>query len=291
MLSIREKIYWIWLSRLPRIGTRTIENLLKKYKTLEEVYKLDIDELITNENIGNKLAQTIVSEEYRKNLDKYIEYMEKEKINIVTIEDNEYPQKLKMIDDYPMYLYTKGNIDLLNKKSIAMVGTRNCTNYGRKVAVNLSKKLVDNNVVVISGLARGIDTFSHIGALRRESSTIAVLGCGIDKIYPKENEKLAKEIINKKGLIVSEYVIGSKIEKMNFPARNRIISGLSKGVVVIEAPQKSGALITVDFALEQGREVFAVPGNIDSIFSKGTNDLLKEGAKLVNNINDILQEL
>ena len=291
MLSIKEKKYWIWLSRLPRIGTKTIAKLLKKYKTLEEIYKLDIDELISNENIGNRLAEIIVSKEYKTNLNKYIEYMEKEKINIVTIEDKEYPQTLKMINDYPMYLFTKGNTDLLNKKSIAMVGTRNCTDYGKKVANNLAKKLVDNDMVVVSGLARGIDTFSHIGALKRKSSTIAVLGCGIDRIYPKVNEKLAMEIINKNGLIVSEYVMGSKIEKMNFPARNRIISGLSKGVVVIEAPKKSGALITVDFALEQGREVFAVPGNINSIFSMGTNDLLKEGAKLVSNVNDILQEL
>ena len=291
MLSIKEKKYWIWLSRLPRIGTKTIAKLLKKYKTLEEIYKLDIDELISNENIGNRLAEIIVSKEYKTNLNKYIEYMEKEKINIVTIEDKEYPQTLKMINDYPMYLFTKGNTDLLNKKSIAMVGTRNCTDYGKKVANNLAKKLVDNDMVVVSGLARGIDTFSHIGALKRKSSTIAVLGCGIDRIYPKVNEKLAMEIINKNGLIVSEYVMGSKIEKMNFPARNRIISGLSKGVVVIEAPKKSGALITVDFALEQGREVFAVPGNINSIFSMGTNDLLKEGAKLVSDVNDILQEL
>lgn len=139
-------------------------------------------------------------------------------------------------------------------------------------------------------MAKGIDTFSHIGALENTDSTIAVLGCGIDKIYPKENIKLAREILNKNGLIISEYIMGSRLEKLNFPARNRIISGLSEGVLVIEAPEKSGALITVDFALEQGREVFAVPGNINSMFSKGTNKLIKEGAKLVDEIDDILQE-
>ena len=264
MLSIQEKKYWVWLSRLPRIGTKTIEKLLKRYKSLEEIYKLDIDELMTNENIGIKLAKTIISEEYRNNLDKYIDYMEKEKIQIVTIDDEEYPDNLKIIDDYPMYLYTKGNIELLNKKSIAIVGTRNCTAYGKKVAYDMASKLARNNIVVVSGLAKGIDTFSHMGTLNRNSST---------------------------SLIISEYIMGSKIEKTNFPARNRIISGISSGVLVIEAPKRSGALITVDFALEQGKEVYAVPGNINSVYSKGTNQLLKEGAKLVESIDDILQEI
>jgi len=291
MLSIKEKKYWIWLSRLPRIGTKTVEKLLKKYKTLENIYNIGIDELLTNENIGNKLAKTLVCEDYRKNLDKYIEYMEKEKINIVTINDKEYPKKLKKIEDYPMYLYTRGNIELLNRNSIAMVGTRNCTNYGKKIAGDFAKKLVANNFIIVSGLAKGIDTFSHMGTLNKKSSTIAVLGCGIDRIYPKENEKLAQEILNNEGLIVSEYIMGSKVEKLNFPARNRIISGLSDAILVVEAPNKSGALITVDFALEQGKEVFAIPGNINSFFSIGSNNLIKDGAKLVNNIEDILQEL
>lgn len=291
MLAIQEKMYWVWLSRIPRIGTKTIEKLLKRYKSLEEIYKLDIDELITNENIGEKLAKTIISEEYRQDLDKYIEYMEKQKINMVTINDEEYPENLRVIDDHPMYLYTKGNIELLNKKAVAIVGTRNCTNYGKKVAYDMASKLVRSNIVVISGLAKGIDTFSHIGTLNKKASTIAVLGSGIDEIYPKENKKLAQEILNKEGLIISEYIMGSKIEKTNFPARNRIISGISSGVLVVEAPRRSGALITADFALEQGKEVFAIPGNINNIFSKGTNQLLKEGAKLVDNIEDILLEL
>lgn len=289
MLRIQEKIYWIWVSRLPRVGTKTIEKLLNKYGSLEEIYKISKEELMTNK-IGENIVQTILSEEYRKNLDKYIKYMEKENINIITIHDKEYPEKLKTINDYPMYLYTKGNVELLNKKSIAIVGTRNCTNYGKLIAKDISNKLVKNNFVIVSGLAKGIDTFSHIGALKNEESTIAVLGSSINNIYPKENVKLAEEIINKKGLIISEYIIGSKTEKLNFPARNRIISGISDGVLVIEAPKKSGALITVDFALEQGREVFAVPGNINNTFSNGTNQLIKEGAKLVDNIEDILQE-
>ena len=217
--------------------------------------------------------------------------MEKEKINIITQDDIEYPDKLKQIYDSPMYLFIKGNVSLLKRKSIAIVGSRYCTNYGKIIAKSLAEDLVKNNIIIVSGLAKGIDEFSHIGALKNEESTIAVLGSSIDNIYPKENINLAKKILDKNGLIISEYVIGSKLVKFNFPARNRIISGISDGVLVVEAKEKSGALITVDFALEQGKEVFAVPGNINCNTSMGTNQLIKEGAKLVCNVNDILQEL
>jgi len=152
----------------------------------------------------------------------------------------------------------------------------------------MSYKLVQNNVIVISGLAKGIDTYAHIGAIKKNASTIAVLGCGIDTIYPSENEELADKILNQNGLIISEYVIGTKIEKYNFPARNRIVSGLSEGVLVVEAPKKSGALITVDFALEQGKDVYVIPGNINNICAEGSNQLLKEGAKFVDRVEDIL---
>lgn len=291
MLSLQENIYWIWISRLPKIGTKTLKKLLDKYETPEKIYKLTKNELMKDKIIGEKLIETVLNKDYRKNLDKYIEYMKMEKINIITINDKEYPKNLKQINDYPMYLYAKGNLELLNRKSIAVVGSRNCTNYGKCIAKDISKKLVKNNYVIVSGLARGIDTFSHIGALNNKESTIAVLGNSIDKVYPIENINLAKKILEKNGLIISEYVIGTQLNRLNFPARNRIISGISNGVLVIEAKEKSGALITVDFALEQGKEVFAVPGNINNIFSKGTNQLIKEGAKLVNNIEDILQEI
>lgn len=150
MLQIQEKKYWIWISRLPRIGAKTIEKLLDKYKTLEEIYKLDIEELKNNNGIGEKLAQIIVSAEYRNNMDKYIQYMEKEKINIITINDKEYPETLRKINDRPMYLYAKGNLELLNKKSIAIVGTRNCTNYGKSIARKMANNLVKNDIIIIS---------------------------------------------------------------------------------------------------------------------------------------------
>ena len=291
MLSLQDNIYWIWTSRLPKIGTKTLQKLLKKYDTLENIYKLTQKELMSDKIIGENLIETILNEEYRKNLDKYIEYMEREKINIITVADKEYPEKLKQINDCPMYLYVKGNLDLLNKKSIAMVGSRKCTSYGKIVAKNISNKLAKNNFVVVSGLAKGIDTFFFFFSLENEKSTIAVLGSSIDNIYPNENINLAKKIIEKNGLIMSEYVIGSKPERLNFPARNRIISGISDGVLVIEAREKSGALITVDFALEQGKEIFAVPGNINNVYSKGSNQIIKEGAKLVNCVEDILEEI
>lgn len=288
MLSLQENIYWIWISRIPNVGNKTIQKLLNKYQTLEKVYKLTKEELISDKIIGEKLIEIITNKKYKENLNKYIEYMEKQKINIITINDKEYPQKLKQINDYPVYLYTKGNIDLLNKKSIAMVGGRNCTNYGKQVAKDISNQLVKNNFVIVSGLAKGIDTFSHMGALKNKNSTIAVLGSSIDNIYPNENINLANKIIETGGLIISEYIVGSKLQRLNFPARNRIISGISDGVLVIEAGEKSGALITVDFALEQGKDVFAIPGNINNKFSIGCNEIIKEGAKLVNNVEDIL---
>lgn len=286
----KHKKYWIWISRLPNIGPKTIKKLLDKYNSLEKIFYKSKESLIDND-ISPKIAETITDTRYKENLDKYITYMEKEKINIITIEDEEYPYKLRKIENFPLYLYFKGNIELLNKKSIAIVGTRNCTSYGKNMSKHLANSISNNNIVIVSGLARGIDTYAHIGALKNKESTIAVLGCGIDTIYPKENEILANEILNKNGLIISEYIMGSKIEKNNFPARNRIISGISDGVLVIEAPERSGALITVDFALEQGKEVFAVPGNINSFYSRGTNNLIKDGAQLVQHAQDVLQIL
>ena len=290
MLSLIENKYWIWISRLPGIGTKTLKKLLSKYGSLNEIYTLTKEKLIEDRIISDKIIETIIDKKYRENLNKYIEYMEKEKINIITQDDIEYPDKLKQIYDSPMYLFTKGNVNLLKRKSIAIVGSRFWTNYGKTIAKSLAEDLVKNNIIIVSGLAKGIDSFSHIGTLKKEESTIAVLGSSHDNIYPKENINLANKIIEKNGLIVSEYVIGSKLVKYNFPARNRIISGISDGILVIEAKEKSGALITVDFALEQGKDVFAVPGNINNSFSKGSNQIIKEGAKLVCSVDDILQE-
>lgn len=219
-------------------------------------------------------------------------------IEEISINSNDYPEQLKNIYDPPLKLYVLGNKEILKQKGIAIVGARKATEYGKRVAFQISKELSKKEINIISGLALGIDTYSHFGnlqALNKSNSnnigkTIAVLGSGIDEIYPKENTELARKIIRSGGCIVSEYPCGTKPEKMNFPRRNRIISGLSNGILVVEASKTSGALITVDFGLEQGKEIFAVPGNIISQMSEGCNELIKEGAKIVLSSNDILEE-
>lgn len=211
------------------------------------------------------------------------------KIEEISINSKEYPEKLKKIYDPPQKLYVLGNKNLLNQNGVAIVGSRKATPYGKKVAYNLAKELSGNGLIVISGLALGIDSYAHIGAIK--GGTIAVIGSGIDNIYPKANIELAREIIRNNGCIISEYSIGIKPEKLHFPQRNRIISGLSEGVVVVEANKKSGALITAEFALEQGKEVFAVPGDIDKEQSEGTNILIQDGAILVTSSKNIIENI
>ena len=210
------------------------------------------------------------------------------KIKTIKLEDEFYPEKLRNIYAPPKMLYVLGNEKLLQQKSIAIVGCRDCTKYGIENAYKFGYELATSNICVISGLAKGIDAYAHLGAVRAKGKTIAVLGSGLDVIYPPENAELYKEIIMNNGAIITEYPLGCKPEKYHFPERNRIISGLSDGVLVIEAKKKSGTMITVDFALEQGREVYAIPGNISSESSCGTNELIKEGAIPVTNVNDII---
>mgnify|MGYP004701831217 CR=1 FL=1 len=207
--------------------------------------------------------------------------MKKNNIDIISIEDKQYPNILKEIYDPPICLYIRGNKEILNNKSISIVGCRKATDYGRKVARDFAYNISKQDINIISGLAIGIDSEAHLGAVEANKKTIAVLGNGLDTIYPKENINLSQKILDSGGTIISEYPLGTKPKKENFPARNRIISGMSNGLLVVEAKEKSGTLITVDFALEQGRDVFVVPGNIVSENSAGTNDLIKQGAKLV----------
>ncbi len=209
---------------------------------------------------------------------------------LIPLEDERYPGYLKNIYDPPSLLYVRGDLEIFKLPMIAIVGTRNPTFYGKDIAYNFGKELARAGFVVVSGMARGIDTSAHMGALDGGGKTIAVLGSGLDVVYPPENRKLYERII-KNGAIISEFPFGTRPLSRNFPKRNRIISGLSKGVLVVEAGKKSGSLITVDFALEQGKEVYAVPGRIDSLRSKGTNKLIKEGAKLVETPFDIISEL
>lgn len=251
--------YWIWLSRIEKLGSIKLQRLLEKFKTPQNIWNAKEEDLLKIEGIGKEISKQILNKEYRINLEKYEKYMKENNIELIHIYDKCYPQELNKIYDKPIILYIKGNKELLNQFKLAIIGCREHTKYGEIVAKTLSYEIAKNGIVTVSGLAKGIDSIAHTATLQANGKTIAVIGSGIDNIYPIENTNLANEIIKRGGLIVSEYVIGTKAQKMNFPARNRIISGLSNGVVVIEAKKKSGTMITVDFALEQGKEVFAVP--------------------------------
>ncbi len=286
MEELENKRYWIWLSLIKNLGSKRKLKLLELYKTPEEIYKLTKEELMNINGIGEAIANDIMISKNEEILNYHIKYMKENNIKIININEREYPQALKEIYDPPISLYVKGNIEKLNNKNIGIVGCRECTIYGKKSAEYFAYNLSKQNINIVSGLAKGIDSYAHLGSLNT-GNTIAVLGNGLDIIYPKENLELANEIIKRGGTIISEYPCGTKPDKMKFPARNRIISGISSGIIVIEAKEKSGTLITVDFALEQGRDVFVVPGNINSINSVGTNDLIKQGARLVTTYEDI----
>ena len=287
--NLEEKKYWIWFSRIKGLGSRRKQILLKMYKTPEKIYNLKKEEILKIKGFNEFLANKIIDKDNKNNLENYIEKMQKEKISIITIDDKEYPNILKNIYDYPISLYIKGNSNILDNYTIGIVGCRNATEYGIKAAQYFSYNLAKKGINIVSGLAKGIDSCAHIGTIKANGKTIAVVGNGLDIVYPRENQYLYEKIVEENGAIISEYPLGTEPEKMNFPARNRIISGISKGIIVIEAKKKSGTLITVDFALEQGRDVYVVPGNINSLNSVGTNDLIKQGAKMVTKVDEIFE--
>lgn len=282
--------YWVWLSRIKGLNLNLFQKILEVSKTIENIWNMDEKDLIKIEGLNKKLIEEILNLEYRKNLQNYIYYMKQNNIKMLNIFDEKYPQKLKNIYDPPIVIYIKGNDNILNEFGIGIIGSRMCTKYGEIVSKKIARELQKYNISIISGLAKGIDSYAHIGSLEGEGKTIAVVGTGLDIIYPKENKDLQNKIIENNGVIISEYIVGTKPEKENFPRRNRIISGLSDGILVVEAKEKSGTFITVDFALEQGKNVFAVPGNILSNTSKGTNELIKQGAKMVTKVEDIIEE-
>jgi len=287
---MNEEIYWIWFSRIEEISYKEKYDLICKYKSPKVIWDLIYKNLISKEDLKEKTINELTNKKYIQKLREYEKYMKNNNINILTINDKDYPIKLKKIYDPPVVLYYKGEISIIKNPSIAIVGCRECSLYGIKLAKEFSSLLSQHKINIVSGLAKGIDSYSHIGCLKENGKTIAVIGNGLDDIYPKENKELSNHILRKQGLILSEYIIGTKPLKRNFPARNRIISGISDGILVIEAKNKSGTLITVDFGLEQGKNIYAIPGNITSNNSKGTNELIKQGAKVVTSIEDILED-
>lgn len=279
------------MARIQNITCLEKKIILEKYKSPQKIWELEKEDLEKMKQLSEGAIKEIIDYKYRENLDRYEEYIKKNNIQILTIFDKEYPERLKNIYDSPIILFAKGNLALLKKDTVAIVGCRECSCYGKNISAEIAYKLAKEKKCIVSGLAKGIDKYAHIGALNAAGHTIAVIGNGLDQIYPLENKNLYERILKENGLIITEYIIGTKPEKMNFPARNRIISGISDGIVVVEAKKKSGALITADFGLEQGKEIFAVPGNINNINSEGTNELIKQGAIMVTNIKDITQNL
>ncbi|TZE83631.1 DNA-protecting protein DprA [Calorimonas adulescens] len=279
---------WIKLSLVPQVGPQRFFDLIEYFGSAEEVFKTDRHEL---KNIGS-LNDNLI-EEIQKcrdiDIDVYINKVTSMGIKLITYNDNEYPNNLKNIHYPPPVLYLKGNVELLDGMNIAIVGSRNCSYYGSQIAYNFAARLAAAGFTIVSGMARGIDSMAHQGAISANGKTIAVVGSGLDIIYPRENKELYRTIA-KSGALVSEFPLGTEPLKQNFPRRNRIISGLSVGVLVVEAGVRSGSLITAGFALEQGKDVFAIPGNINYESSMGTNNLIKEGAKLVTSVNDIIEE-
>ncbi|MBI4322253.1 MAG: DNA-protecting protein DprA [Chloroflexi bacterium] len=281
--------YWIGFTLIHGIGPQKVRRLVDYFGDLERAWRSPMDDLL-RAGLDTKSAEALIAKRREIDLDRQIQAVERQGIDVITWEDDRYPRRLLHIYAPPPVLYVRGSIEPGDEWAIAVVGTRRATIYGRQVAERLAGELAANGVTVVSGLARGIDSCAHKAALEAGGRTIAVLGSGVDVIYPAENAKLASAVLEN-GAMLSEYPLGTGPDAVNFPARNRIISGLSLGTLVVEAGVTSGALITADFALEQGRDVFAVPGRIFDRTSQGTNRLIQQGAKLVSGVQDVLQEL
>jgi DNA processing protein len=282
---------WLTLYLTPGLGPTGCKNLVDCFGGPASVLKASRQKLLKAPGRPSKKAcEAIGRQDIRAAADQELERTAKAGISLLCWDDDDFPDWLLTIPDPPILLYVKGKTNVLSNQGISIVGSRAASTYGLKMAEDLGRQLARQGLTVISGLALGIDAAAHRGALASGGITIAVLGCGLDVIYPEQNRKLF-EVIPANGAIVSEYPLGTSPDAFRFPARNRIISGLGQGVVVVEATQRSGSLITADLALDQGREVFAVPGRADSIKSTGTHRLLQAGAKLVLDVNDITSEL
>jgi DNA processing protein len=282
--------YWIGFNRVMGVGPAKVRALIDHFGDLETAWQAEPYDL-KEAGLDRRSIENLLATRAKINLDQEIDRVEKAGARIVIWADADYPPLLKNLPDAPPVLYIKGQLTMADREwTVAIVGTRRATAYGRQVAEMLATDLVHNGITIVSGLARGIDAYAHEAALRAGGRTLGVLACGIDQVYPPEHAKLAARMIEH-GALLTEAPCGSPPEGGNFPARNRIISGLSLGTVVVEAAETSGALITSDRALEQGREVFAVPGHIFAKSSLGTHRLLKEGATLVTSAQDVLEAL
>jgi DNA processing protein len=281
--------YWLGFSLVPEIGPKRLATLLNWFGDLSTAWQAHEGELHQS-GLEKQPTANLLRLRRQINLDAELNKVERAGARLITLAHDEYPGLLKKLPDAPTVLYVRGTLRPDDNHALSIVGTRKATTYGRDAAYHLAKQLAGQNVTVISGMAHGIDSAAHKGALDGGGRTLAVMGCGIDIIYPNDNQRLAHQIMDC-GALISEFPIGMHPEARNFPRRNRVISGLALGVLIVEAPEKSGAMITATTAADQGREVFAIPGNIFNPMSAGTNRLIQDGAKLVMNVSDILNEL
>ncbi|KKQ80457.1 MAG: hypothetical protein UT02_C0008G0010 [Parcubacteria group bacterium GW2011_GWC2_38_7] len=288
----QELKYWLAFAKLSLFRNKHFLFHKNFFDSLADFWNASFDAL-TDAKITDQVAHNFINTRSTINPEQELEYLYKYNLDVLLFDEPNYPSLLKEISSPPLLLFYRGNKEILHQQLFAIVGTRKFSSYGKQITLQLTQKVVDNNLIPVSGLALGIDTIVHQTCVNNHFPTVAVLGCGIDDntIYPRSNYRLAQEIIKNNGIIISEYSAQTEALKHHFPARNRLISGLSLGTLVTEARQKSGALITAHFALEQNREVFAVPGPITQSTSDGTNNLIKLGAKTVTTVQDILDEL
>ncbi|MER3438938.1 MAG: DNA-protecting protein DprA [Chloroflexota bacterium] len=287
-MADEERVYWIGFHRAPYIGPMRIQRLLEAFGSLRAAWHAPVSQLraVLDERSVESLAQTRAT----LALEKEIERLDKLGVRVVTLADADYPPLLAQIPSPPPVLYVRGSLQPDDATAVAIVGTRRATAGGREIASRLARELAEAGVTIVSGLARGIDGVAHQAALDAGGRTLAVLGSGVNVIYPPEHRQLAQRIVDA-GALISDYPPDTQPDAVNFPPRNRIISGLSLGVVIVEAPEKSGALITCDFAADQGREVFVVPGSVLSHATQGSNRLLRDGARVVLSAEDVLEDL
>ncbi len=281
--------YWVGFSLIPGIGRVKLSLLEDYFGELGKAWHAAAFEL-RSAGLDANAVEKITTLRNRISLDAELERLRQHKVSVITRNDSAYPPRLKEIYDYPPLLYAQGTLTTEDECAVAVVGTRRASIYGRQVTEEIVTDLVRNKVTIISGLAKGIDSIAHRAALEAGGRTIAVAGCGLDTVYPSDHVALARQVMEH-GALLSEFPLGTGPKAEHFPQRNRIMSGMSLGVLVVEAGERSGALITAQWALEQNREVFAVPGSIFSLTCKGTNRLIQQGAKLVRNCADVLEEL
>ncbi|MFA5029706.1 MAG: DNA-processing protein DprA [Patescibacteria group bacterium] len=288
----RELKYWLALAQIKKIGPVSFKKIIDYFALGENAWRANLADLLTA-GLDKKLAEEVVVERSQINPDAVWEKVSQSGVGFIFIQDKNYPQLLKEIYNPPALLFFRGSPEAINNFCLAVVGTRKYSPYGQQATEEIAGQLAREHLTIVSGLALGIDALAHEAALKNNGLTVAVLGAAVEEksIYPAENRRLAERIVASGGALISEYPPGTQPAKFTFPMRNRIISGLSRGVVVVEAPENSGALITAKYALEQNREVFAIPGSIYSNNSQGTNNLIKLGAKMVTRADDVLEEL